>query len=744
MLSQSVIYWRKISCLFLLLLVTTTPQLDAKTLAFTQTERDFLNSIQTIRLCTGPDTMPLDDIRNGKHVGINAEFMALFQKSIGKPIELIETLDWPESVEKIKSGQCDILSLIQKTPSRQEFLSFTDSYVSIPFVVVTTQEKFFVSNMSEIIDKRLAIRKGYSYIELLRNRYPGVIIEEVESIEKGLDQVNRGELFGYLSGLQIAGYAIQNDGHSNLKISGKFDELSRIELGIAVNKERQPLVGIFNKAIKNLDPDTISQINNSWLTIKYQIAEDYTRLVQFAIVVSILLTFLLYRQFSLRRHNEQLRKSERAIWRQANFDLLTSLPNRQLFITNVEEKIIEALEQRTPFSLMLIDLDGFKQINDTLGHDQGDKLLVEAAGRIGACLGEHDILSRLGGDEFIVIHSYTKANNNTESVAEAILHAIKQPFELKEDIFISASIGISICPRDSSTRSELMKNVDHALFAAKEKGRNAYHHYSIDMRLAAVARMKLIQDMRLAIENQQFEVFYQPIIDLKNERVKKCEALIRWNHPERGYVSPFHFIPILEETRMITDVGEWVFEQSALQAKDWRERFDKEFQISVNTSAVQFQSRTTRNWQSKLNRMGVDVDAVGIEITESMLMEGFSDITAHLNALRHSGFQISLDDFGTGYSSLSYLKKFDIDYLKIDKSFVNNLSEDSNDMVLCEAIIVMAHKLGLKVIAEGVETKEQQILLTQAGCDFGQGYLFAKPLPAKSFEEAMFLKPPIS
>jgi diguanylate cyclase (GGDEF)-like protein len=712
--------------------------LNATELAFTKTEKDFLNSIETIRLCTGPDTMPLDDIRNGKHVGINAEFMAIFQQSIGKPIELIQTKDWPDSISRIKSDQCDILSLAQKTPSREAFLKFSNTYVSIPFVVVTTQEKFFVSHLSEIIDKRLGIRKGYAYVELLRDRYPGVIIEEVESIEKGLDLVNKGELFGYLSGLQIAGYAIQNGGHSNLKISGKFDELSRIELGIGVNKNHQELVGIFNKAIKDIDQNTIKQINNSWLTIKYQIAEDYTRLSQFAVVVAVLLGFLLYRQFSLRRHNEHLRKSERAIWRQANFDLLTQLPNRQLFLTRIEEQIVNALERRIPFSLMLIDLDGFKQVNDTLGHEQGDHLLRQAAERIANCLTEKDTLARLGGDEFIVIHSYSKDENNNEQIAEAILQALKAPFNLKEDVYISASIGLTACPRDSTTRSELLKNVDHALFAAKEKGRNAYHHYSIDMRLAAVARMRLIQDMRQAIDNQEFEVFYQPIIDLQNNRVRKCEALIRWNHPERGYVSPFHFIPILEETRMIIDVGEWVFEQSALQAKDWRKRFDKEFQISVNTSAVQFQSRSTRNWQRKLNNLGVEVDAVGIEITESMLMEGFTDITAHLNDLRVGGFQISLDDFGTGYSSLSYLKKFDIDYLKIDKSFVNNLSEGSNDMVLCEAIIVMAHKLGLKVIAEGVETEDQQHLLTDAGCDFGQGYLFAKPLPPASFEEAMF------
>ncbi|MEP1860630.1 MAG: EAL domain-containing protein, partial [Kangiellaceae bacterium] len=253
------------------------------------------------------------------------------------------------------------------------------------------------------------------------------------------------------------------------------------------------------------------------------------------------------------------------------------------------------------------------------------------------------------------------------------------------------------------------------------------------MRKDAVARMNLVGDLRKAIERKEFEVFYQPIVELDSMKVRKCEALIRWNHPEKGFISPVTFIPILEDTQMIIEVGEQVFEQSARQVKLWRESIDPEFQISVNTSPVQFENRSTVGWSDFLSELQLDISSIGIEMTESMLMEGYDDITSHLSGLRESGFQISLDDFGTGYSSLSYLKKFDIDYLKIDKSFVNNLKAGSSDMVLCEAIIVMAHKLGLKVIAEGVETVDQQILLKEAGCDFGQGYLFSKPVCGEEF-----------
>jgi diguanylate cyclase (GGDEF)-like protein len=705
----------------------------ASKINFSDSERQFLSSMDSIKLCVGPDSIPLDTIENGNHVGVNAEFMAIFESLIQVPIELVTTNSWNESIDKVKSSSCDIISLIQETPNRRNFLFFTDTYVEIPFVVITTQEKFFPTNLAEIIDKPLGIRAGFAYVELLRARYPGIDLTEVNTIEEGFNLVNSGRLFGYLTGFQIAGYAIQEGGRGNLKISGQFDELTNIKLGIGINKSKPFLVDIFNKAIASISASEKKRINNSWLVLKYEIGEDYQKVYQITAAAIVIVLFLLYRQRNLREHNRQLEVREKEIWQEAKFDFLTGLPNRRFFQEKIESEIVNSLADDGSFSLLLIDLDGFKEVNDTLGHDQGDELLIEASQRINSCLPENSILARLGGDEFVVILRNINEPKIIARVAQNILNAVKAPFQLRQQAFVSASIGITVCPEDSSTMVELMKNADQAMYAAKERGRNVFHRFTPQMRKDAVARMNLIGDLRKAIEREEFEVFYQPIIDLESLKVKKCEALIRWNHPEKGFISPVVFIPILEDTQMIIEVGEQVFKQSAKQVKIWRQTIDPEFEISVNTSPVQFENRSTIGWSNYLKELQLDISAIGIEMTESMLMEGYHDITSHLSELRDSGFQISLDDFGTGYSSLSYLKKFDIDYLKIDKSFVNNLKAGSSDMVLCEAIIVMAHKLGLKVIAEGVETHDQQVLLKQAGCDYGQGFLFSKPVSSQDF-----------
>jgi len=723
--------------LLIALFLFSTKVMSSSHLHFSEEQLAFLATLSEIKLCVGPDTMPLDDIVGGQHIGINAEYMKIFQADLNKPIRLIETESWEESMSRIQQGDCDIISLASKTPQREKFLTFTENYVNIPFVVVTTQEKFFVSNLADLTDKKLGLRRGYAYVDLLKNKYPEMDLVEVDSLTDGLKKVDNGEIFGYLSGLHIAGYAIQTGGYTNLKINGHFDELSTISLGIGVRNELAPLADILNQSIAAIAPEIKTRIDSSWLTVKYEIVEDYQRIIQFAIATAIILLFFSYRQYQLRQHNIQLAEREKEIWNQANFDFLTGLPNRRLFQDRLAQKLAEAQRHKTAFALLLIDLDEFKEVNDTLGHDQGDKLLIKAADRIKSCLRRSDTLARLGGDEFVVILNDISNDGGIEVVAEKILQTLKLPFELKDAAFISASVGITLCPKDSTDMVELLKNADQAMYSAKANGRNNFHYFTPSMQQDAMLRMLLVKELRLAVQEQQFELFYQPIINLKTGVIDKAEALIRWNHPIKGYIPPITFIPILEETRMIINVGEWVFIEAARQVKRLRKEIQPNLQISVNTSPLQFQSKSTNNWLSLTKHIDVEPNAIGIEITESMLMEGQDNISNHLLELRDNGFQVSMDDFGTGYSSLSYLRKFDIDYLKIDKSFVNNLSIDSDDMVLCEAIIVMAHKLGLKVIAEGVESETQQFLLADVDCDYGQGYHFAKPLPLHEFEQLL-------
>ncbi|HUW25039.1 MAG TPA: EAL domain-containing protein [Gallionella sp.] len=459
------------------------------------------------------------------------------------------------------------------------------------------------------------------------------------------------------------------------------------------------------------------------------------------------------REFSaFARDITQQKESEELIWSQANYDTLTGLPNRHMFHDRLSQEIKKAHRASLKMALLFIDLDKFKEVNDTLGHKMGDLLLQEAARRISCCVREADTVARLGGDEFIIILSELDDAGNIERVAESIRLSLAEPFRLKNEVaYISASIGITLYPDDATEMEDLLKNADQAMYAAKDGGRNRFAYFTHSMQQAAQMRLRLTTELRSALAaGDQFRVYYQPIVDMATGHIHKAEALIRWQHPQRGLVSPAEFIPLAEETGLIVEIGDWVFREAAQQTARWQKLFSSGIQISVNVSPVQglwFQTsvnispmqfrqpgKLCKAWIDHLQELGLPGQSIAIEITEGLLLNENSDVTGKLLEFRDAGMQISIDDFGTGYSSLSYLKKFNIDYLKIDRSFVHDLATNPNDMALSEAIIVMAHKLGLKVIAEGVETEAQRVLLAQAGCDYAQGYLFSKPVSAEEFE----------
>ncbi|MBC7684500.1 MAG: EAL domain-containing protein, partial [Bdellovibrionales bacterium] len=431
------------------------------------------------------------------------------------------------------------------------------------------------------------------------------------------------------------------------------------------------------------------------------------------------------------------KKSEAMIWQQANFDTLTQLPNRRMFHDRLEHDIVKCRREGLRIAILFIDLDHFKEVNDTLGHHQGDILLVEAARRIRSCVRESDTVARLGGDEFTVILSELIEVDAVDKIAQKIIHAMQVPFQLgEEQAFVSASIGITLYPDDGRDVDDLLKHADQAMYVAKGAGRNRFSYFTPALQVAALNRMRMTNDLRSALKGDQFRVYFQPIVHLKTGKIHKAEALIRWQHPQRGLVSPLEFIPLAEASGLIIDIGEWVFKESARWASRWRSEHDPRFQVSVNQSPLEFQreGKGYEGWFEHLAHIGLEGQAVVVEITEGLLLDASTGVTDKLLALRDAGIQVALDDFGTGYSSLSYLQKFDIDYLKIDRSFTRNLASDSSDMALSEAIIVMAHKLDLRVIAEGVETQEQCDLLLGAGCDYGQGYLFARPMPGEQFD----------
>ena len=437
------------------------------------------------------------------------------------------------------------------------------------------------------------------------------------------------------------------------------------------------------------------------------------------------------------------KRAKETIWQQANFDALTGLPNRSMFRDRLEHEIELAAREQRQLALMFLDLDQFKEVNDTLGHDTGDGLLQQAADRLVQCVRAIDTVARIGGDEFTVILGHLQDGAIVERVAHDIVRTLSEPFQVGQDtIHVSASVGITLYPDDAANADALIKNADQAMYAAKNAGRNQSHYFTHRMQHEAQVRMRLVNDLREALARGQFELAYQPIVDLAGGAIHKAEALLRWRHPLRGAVAPAEFIAVAEQTGMIGAIGEWVYEQAARQAALWRATIDPSFQISVNVSPEQLRKKGSGRVplseqlladraRQRAGQARPSAPPVIVEITEGVLLEHSGAVLRQLQLLQDAGIELAIDDFGTGYSALSYLRRFHVDYLKIDQTFVTRLTEHSDDLSMCEAIIVMAHKLGIKVIAEGIEQETQRDLLAGAGCDFGQGFLFARPVTAQ-------------
>ena len=432
--------------------------------------------------------------------------------------------------------------------------------------------------------------------------------------------------------------------------------------------------------------------------------------------------------------------SEQRIHRLAYYDALTHLPNRTLFQDRLHTALQHAERQQAWVPLMFLDLDRFKPINDSLGHAAGDRMLKEMATRLLACVTDDDTVARMGGDEFTLLlqprATQQAALNRAIHVAEQILASLVTPFVLEgREFFVTASIGIALSPQDGNELSQLMKNADTAMYHAKERGKNNFQFYQTDMNASALERLELESDLRHALEQGEFTLYYQPQFSGDGKRLTGAEALLRWRHPRRGLVPPGDFIPVLEELGLVVEVGEWVLKEACRQLREWHLARVRVPKVSVNISARQFSDgQLGTRIASILEEIGLPPACLELELTESILMREVSEAMHILAGLKRLGLSIAVDDFGTGYSSLNYLKQFPIDVLKIDRTFVDGLPSGEQDAQIARAIIAMAHSLNLAVIAEGVETQDQLEFLREHGCDEVQGYLFGRPMPATRFE----------
>ena len=426
------------------------------------------------------------------------------------------------------------------------------------------------------------------------------------------------------------------------------------------------------------------------------------------------------------------RRVEDMIRHQASHDPLTGLPNRLLFDKRLSLALVYAHQWGEMLAVMFLDLDRFKSINDTLGHASGDQLLQQVAHRLAKCLKPSDTIARWGGDEFTLILPQIRSAHDATEIARRIIKALKTPFECNgQEIHVTTSIGIALAPYDGEDSETLLKNADMAMYRAKQQGKNDFQLYAPDMNSQALDQLVLANDLYRALNRSEFLLHYQPQVNLKTGQIVAMEALVRWQHPIRGLVPPGQFIPLAEETGQIKAIGEWVLQTACTQNRAWQEAGLPPIRMAVNPSARQFQQKNLLKLIDRvLSETGLEAQYLEVEITESIAMQDVKVTISILEELRAMGVYISLDDFGTGYSSLATLKKFPLHTLKIDREFVKDLTTDAKDAALIRAIVALGHGLDLAVIAEGVETAEQQEFLRLVGCDAMQGYFFSKPLPA--------------
>jgi diguanylate cyclase (GGDEF)-like protein len=436
------------------------------------------------------------------------------------------------------------------------------------------------------------------------------------------------------------------------------------------------------------------------------------------------------------RTDEELTRREEELSFMATHDALTELPNRTLILDRVEQMLARSRRSQTPVAALFVDLDNFKSINDTLGHGVGDELLRAVTARLGGVIREADALGRLGGDEFVVISEELSLAAGPELVAERLLDALQQPFKLgaNKETHLTVTASIGIAAGDHTSAEELLRNADIAMYRAKWDGKNRYAVFETGMQDAVQSRMELEMDLREALENEEFLLAYQPTIKLSDMNPTGVEALIRWKHPVRGVVQPDDFIPLLEETGMIVDVGKWVLEEACTQGAIWRAA-GYEIGMAVNVSGRQLDTdQLVADIEGALSHSGLDPSALTIEITETTLMRNVEDTARRLAAIKELGVRIAIDDFGTGYSSLAHLQRFPVDALKIDRSFITGLTHNEEGETLMHTLVQLGKALSIETFAEGIEEEQELSLLREQDCDSGQGFLFARPLDVAATE----------
>ena len=694
---------------------------------FTKEEKDWIKK-HPVLTYSEINWKPLSIIENGKMTGIMGDYLDLVSEKTNIVFKFIPSSSWQNALENFKNNKVDFL------PGTSEYANLgfvSDSYKKYPMVIVAGKEFRFVENLSYLKDKVIAVPKNYSSDDFMKKNYPNIKLKTTKDIPEALALVQNGEADAFIGHIATSLYYITKLYLSDLKIVGKTT--FEFNHAFLIHKEDSQFLSIINKTLQTLTEQERSKIDSKWIKTTIERKVDYTLVWQILGLTFLLSLLFLHRNRQLTKHNKELKKQKDILYHQAHHDGLTKLPNRALFSDRLQQGIQKAKRNQTELALFFIDLDRFKQINDSLGHEIGDKVLITVTERFKKTIRAEDTLARLGGDEFMIIAEKLKKGEDSVFLAQKILDVMTEPITIAgHTLYVTGSIGISLYPKDDTNATNLLKYADAAMYIAKDGGRNNFQFYSSEMTELAFERLTLGSSLRDAIKNEEFIVYYQPQIDGSTDKLIGMEALVRWQHPTLGIVAPVKFIPFAEETGLIVPIDRLVMKSAMRQISKWYKDGLNPGKLSLNLAMKQLKTDDFMQiLKDTISTCNFKAEWLKLEITESAVMQKPKESIAKLIEISKLNISIAIDDFGTGYSSLSYLKRLPISTLKIDKSFIRDIPEDEEDVAIVKATIALANSLNLKLIAEGVENKEQKTFLLENGCKNIQGYFYSKPIPAE-------------
>jgi diguanylate cyclase (GGDEF)-like protein len=697
-------------------------EISSNILDLTSEEQQWLAQHKVIKVGVKHSWKPIEFVtEQHKFRGITMEYLQRLEPILGVQFNKI-------NIDDDSSQTVDMLSAIPNpTKLDQSKYALTEPILTFRYAIYQHTNNKNTFTFSDLSNKKVAVYKYGQLVQFLDKNYPNLNLFKINVIEEAFNDIELNNSDTYIGNEMVVDYEANLQGISYLKKVG-YAPLET-DLRMAVRKDWPILQSILNKSFKALEPEK-NEILSHWNMSIFKKNQLAARIL--LVIFALLVISLLFKGYKLKQSmKKQQENAQNLLWHRANYDLQTDLPNRVLFEKLKKEAFEAALHSQLKFGFLYIDLDGFKHINDIHGHQVGDDLIIQVAERLKNSIREVDNIVRLAGDEFAIIVNQINDTSIVEKISNRILESLSQPYVINRiKISITASIGSSIFPTDTDNVETLIKFADTAMYEAKFDGKNKYKAFNQSMYDKLLNKQTILMDLDKALPANEFKLHYQPIVNLQSKQMVKAEALIRWQHLSKGLVGPGEFIAIAEDSNIINEIGDWVFKQALADIAILQKKINTDFSVSINVSPKQLSDSTLMTeWPNYLRKQGLSNNSLGIEITEGLMLETNSTINQIFDELRDAGAHLLIDDFGTGYSSLSYLKKLDVNFIKIDRSFVQNLSIYSDDMVLCETIIMMAHKLGLKVIAEGIETDEQRNLLLSIGCDYGQGYLFSKPKP---------------